>query len=51
MLPAFYPPHIMEQSMLLSIACGGRLEGDDASVVYEYMLQSTILSRSRTKKA
>jgi hypothetical protein len=51
MLPAFYPPHIMEQSMLLSIACGGRLEGDDASVVYEYMLQSTILSRNRTKKA
>ena len=51
MLPPFYPPHIMEQSMLLSIACAGKLEEEDPSVVYEYMLQSTVLPRNGKKKS
>lgn len=49
MLPTFYPPHIMEQSMLLSIACGGRLEEEDSSVVYEYMLHALVETRNRKK--
>lgn len=49
MLPTFYPPHMMEQSMLLSIACGGKLEEEDASVVYEYMLHALVDSRNRKK--
>ena len=51
MLPPFYPPHIMERSMLLSIACGGKLENEDSSVVYEYMLNSLVASRNRKKKS
>ncbi len=49
MLPTFYPPHILEQSMLLSIACGGKLEEEDSSVVYEYMLHALVDSRNRKK--
>ena len=51
MLPTFYPPHVMEQSMLLSIACGGKLEDEDSSVVYEYMLHATVETRNRKKSA
>lgn len=50
-LPTFYPPHIMERSMLLSIACGGKSEEDDPSVVYEYMLHATLDPRNSKKKA
>lgn len=46
-LPPFYPPHPMEQSMLLSIVYGGK-EQEDASIVYEYMLYA--LTRRRQKK-
>lgn len=48
MLPGFYPPHAMEQSMLLSIVYG--VKGDeDSSVVYEYMLYTLTESRERKK--
>lgn len=49
LLPDFYLPHLMEQSMLLSIAYGAKT-GDDASVIYEYMLQSLTKKRNRKKK-
>lgn len=51
MLPTFYPPHPLEQSMLLSIACAGKLEEEDPSVVYEYMLHVTVKPRNGKKKA
>ena len=47
LLPEFYPPHPMEQSMLLSIVCG-RSEEDSPCVVYEYMLRSLTRQRQRT---
>lgn len=47
LLPGFYPPHVIEQSMLLSIVCGGK-GGEDSSVVYEYMLHTLTESRNRT---
>lgn len=50
MVPTFYPPHILEQSMLLSIACGGRTEEDDPCVVYEYMLYSTVKPKAAKMK-
>ena len=46
LLPDFYPPHPIEQSMLLSIV-NGRTEEHDPSVVYEYMLQSLKDTRIR----
>lgn len=51
MLPTFYPPHPLEQSMLLSIACGGRLEEEDPSIVYEYILHAIVKPRNGKKKA
>lgn len=51
MLPTFYPPHPLEQSMLLSIACGGKLEEEDPSIVYEYILHATVKPRNGKKKA
>lgn len=47
MLPKFYPPHLMENSMLLSIIYGGKTETDPA-VVYDTLLQS--VKKSRAKK-
>ena len=46
LLPAFYVPHPIEQSMLLSIVCG-RSEDDTPSVVYEYILSSLKKKRNR----
>lgn len=46
LLPEFYPPHPVEQSMLLSIV-SGRSEDDAPSVVYEYMMRSLIKQRRR----
>ena len=43
----FYPPHLMEQSMLLSIIYGGKT-GTDPSVVYGTVLQS--LRETRAKR-
>lgn len=48
LLPEFYPPHLMEQSMLLSIIYSGH-HGEDPSVVYEYTLY--ILTRQRERAA
>lgn len=53
-LPPFYPPHIMEQSMLLSIASSGMTPEDaamsnDPSVVYEYILYA-LTEHRKTKK-
>ena len=52
LLPPFYPPHLMEQSMLLSIIYAGKT-GTDPSLVYGSVLQSLRDTRSggtRTKK-
>lgn len=46
LLPGFYPPHPIEQSMLLSIVCGQN--GTYPSMVYECMLQSLIQTRERS---
>lgn len=46
LLPDFYPPHPMEQTMLLSIVASAETE-DDPSVVYEYMLHSLTKQRQR----
>lgn len=48
LLPEFYPPHLMEQSMLLSIVYSGKQE-EDPSVVYEYI--SSILTTQRVRQA
>lgn len=48
MLPEFYPPHPIEQSMLLSIL-SARTEDDTPSVVYEYLLHSLTKQRQRTQ--
>lgn len=50
MLPGFYPPHVMEQSMLLSIVCGGKA-AENSAVVYEYMLYALTKSRNREEGA
>lgn len=47
MLPPFYPPHLMEQSMLLSIIYAGKT-GTDPGVVYGSVLQSVRKSRERS---
>lgn len=47
MLPHFYVPHIMEQTMLLSIVQGSKI-GEDSAVVYEYALSSFKERRERT---
>lgn len=46
LLPPFYPPHLMEQSMLLSIIYGGKT-GTDPTVIYDVMLRSVKGSRNR----
>lgn len=46
LLPEFYLPHPIEQSMLLSIV-SGRSEDDAPCVVYEYMLQTLTKQRQR----
>lgn len=46
LMPDFYPPHPIEQSMLLSIV-NGRTEGNEPAFVYEYMLQSLKKTRER----
>jgi len=46
LLPTFYPPHPIEQSMLLSIV-SGRTEDTDPSVIYEGMLQALKETRER----
>lgn len=47
MLPPFYPPHLIEQSMLLSVVYAGRTKNDPAEV-YE-QLCSTVIERRRSK--
>lgn len=46
LLPPFYPPHLMEQSMLLSIIYGGKT-GTDPAIVYGSLLQSLKETRNR----
>ena len=48
LLPPFYPPHIMEQSMMLSIVLCGEETGVPADV-YAEICESLIMSRNRTK--
>ena len=48
LLSEFYPAHLMEQSMLLSILYAGK-EDLDSSVVYEYIMHSLTASRNRDK--
>lgn len=50
LLPPFYPPHLMEQSMLLSIIYGGKNRTDPA-VVYGSLLQSLKETRNRESGA
>lgn len=50
LLPPFYPPHLMEQSMLLSIIYAGKT-GTDPSVIYGTVLQSLRDTRAGGKKA
>ena len=47
MLPPFYPPHLIEQSMLLSIVYAGRTESDTAEI-YE-QLCSAVIERRKSK--
>ena len=47
MLPPFYPPHLIEQSMLLSVVYAGRTESDTAEI-YE-QLCSAVIERRRSK--
>ena len=46
LLPPFYPPHLLEQSMLLSIICAGKT-GTDPCAVYGELLQSAKSTRTR----
>lgn len=46
LLPVFYPPHLMEQSMLLSIVHSGKT-GEDPAVVYSCVLEYMKESRER----
>lgn len=50
LLPPFYPPHLMEQSMLLSIIYAGKT-GTDPSVIYGTVLRSLRDTRAAGKKA
>lgn len=50
LLPPFYPPHLMEQSMLLSIIYGGKT-GTDPAIVYGSLLQSLKETRNRDSGA
>lgn len=50
LLPPFYPPHLMEQSMLLSIIYSGKT-GTDPAVVYGSLLQSLKETRNRDSGA
>ena len=50
LLPPFYPPHLMEQSMLLSIIYAGKT-GTDPSVVYGAVQQSLRSTRNSAKKS
>lgn len=47
MLPPFYPPHLIEQSMLLSVVYAGRTESDTAEI-YE-QLCSAVIERRKSK--
>lgn len=47
LLPPFYPPHLMEQSMLLSIVHGGKT-GTDPAIVYSSVLE--FLKESRVRR-
>ena len=50
-LPAFYPPHLMEQSMMLSVIYAYREpESADPAEVYEEICSSVIENRKRRKK-
>ena len=46
LLPDFYPPHLLEQSMMMSIIYSGVAQKDPA-VVYEEMCASLIIPRKR----
>lgn len=50
LLPPFYPPHLVEQSMLLSIIYAGKT-GTDPAVIYGSVLQSLRDTRARGKKS
>lgn len=47
MLPSFYPPHLMEQSMMLSIVCAG---DSDPAETYEFICSSLIIPRKKRAK-
>ena len=51
LLPPFYPPHLLEQSMLLSIACAGKTGETDITPAetYELLCSSLIVPRRRRK--
>ena len=48
LLPDFYPPHLLEQSMMLSVILGAKLK-TDPSVVYASVLQTVKKTRNRSK--
>lgn len=50
MLPAFYPPHLAEQSMMLAIVYAGG-GGEDPAEVYESICSSVIVHRAKHTKA
>lgn len=50
LLPPFYPPHLMEQSMLLSVIYAGKT-GTDPAAVYGTVQQSLRSTRNAGKKS
>lgn len=48
MLPGFYPPHVLEQSMMLSIIYGGA-SGRDPAEIYEEICSSVIVKKTKHK--
>ncbi len=49
LLPGFYSPHLMEQSMMLSIVYGGKMHINPVEV-YGYMLQCVKATRNRKSR-
>ncbi len=49
LLPTFYSPHLMEQSMMLSVVYGGKMHINPIEV-YGYMLQCVKATRNRKPK-
>lgn len=49
LMPPFYPPHLMEQTMMLAIVCADAPD-ESPTELYEAMCRALILPRKRTKR-